>query len=76
MLGMEARYQVLVEDARDAMVIIGPDGISELVNAQTEALHTNCYISKPVDLDGFLKVIKSIDNFWLAIVKLPHEPRS
>jgi len=37
-------------------------------------LHANCYISKPVDLDGFLKVIKSIDNFWLSIVKLPREP--
>jgi chemotaxis family two-component system response regulator Rcp1 len=39
-------------------------------------LHANCYITKPVDLDGFLKVVKSIDNFWLAIVKLPHEPSS
>ena len=31
----------------------------------------NCYISKPVDLDNFIKVIKSIENFWLTIVKLP-----
>jgi chemotaxis family two-component system response regulator Rcp1 len=36
-------------------------------------LHANCYISKPVDLDGFLTVVKSIDNFWLSIVKLPRE---
>jgi two-component system response regulator len=36
-------------------------------------LHANSYISKPADLDGFLKVIKSIDNFWLSIVKLPRE---
>jgi chemotaxis family two-component system response regulator Rcp1 len=36
-------------------------------------LHANCYITKPVDLDGFLKVVKSIDNFWLSVVKLPHE---
>jgi two-component system, chemotaxis family, response regulator Rcp1 len=36
-------------------------------------LHANCYISKPVDLDGFLTVVKCIDNFWLTIVKLPHE---
>jgi CheY-like chemotaxis protein len=34
-------------------------------------LHANCYITKPVDLDQFLKVIRAIDNFWLAIVKLP-----
>ncbi|MDB6032332.1 MAG: Two-component system response regulator [Verrucomicrobiales bacterium] len=36
-------------------------------------LHANCYISKPVDLDHFLKVIKSIEDFWLTIVKLPSE---
>jgi two-component system, chemotaxis family, response regulator Rcp1 len=37
--------------------------------------HANCYITKPVDLDGFLKVVKSIDSFWLTVVKLPREPR-
>ncbi|HTF45380.1 MAG TPA: hypothetical protein VK641_15855, partial [Terriglobales bacterium] len=36
-------------------------------------LHANCYITKPVDLNGFLEVVKSIDNFWLSVVKLPHE---
>jgi chemotaxis family two-component system response regulator Rcp1 len=39
-------------------------------------LHANCYITKPVGLDGFLEVVKSIDNFWLSVVKLPHELRS
>jgi chemotaxis family two-component system response regulator Rcp1 len=34
-------------------------------------LHANCYITKPVDLDQFLKIVKAIDSFWLAIVKLP-----
>ena len=38
--------------------------------------HANCFITKPVDLEGFLKVVKSIDNFWLSVVKLPHESRS
>jgi CheY-like chemotaxis protein len=33
--------------------------------------HANCFITKPVDLDQFLKVIKSIQDFWLTIVKLP-----
>ena len=33
--------------------------------------HANCYITKPVDLDGFLKVVKSIDSFWLSVVRLP-----
>jgi len=34
-------------------------------------LHANCYITKPVDLDQFIKVVKSINNFWLNIVELP-----
>src|SRR5205823_9675998 len=34
-------------------------------------LHANCYVKKPVDLDAFIQVVRSIDNFWLAIVKLP-----
>jgi two-component system, chemotaxis family, response regulator Rcp1 len=36
-------------------------------------LHANCYITKPVDLDQFVEVVKSIENFWLRIVKLPTE---
>jgi hypothetical protein len=39
-------------------------------------LHANCYISKPVNLDGFLTVVKSIDSFWLSVVKLPREALS
>ncbi len=34
-------------------------------------LHANCYITKPVDLDQFIQVVTSIENFWLTIVKLP-----
>ena len=33
--------------------------------------HANCYITKPVDLDQFILVVKSIQDFWLTIVKLP-----
>ena len=36
--------------------------------------HANCYITKPVDLEGFLKVVKSIDSFWLSVVRLPSVP--
>ena len=36
-------------------------------------LHANCYITKPVDLEQFITVVRSIDDFWLAIVKLPPE---
>lgn len=34
-------------------------------------LHANCFITKPIDLDQFMKVVKSIEDFWLTIVKLP-----
>lgn len=34
-------------------------------------LHANCYVTKPVDLDQFLHVVKSIEDFWLTVVKLP-----
>ena len=36
-------------------------------------LNANCYIPKPVDLDRFIKVVKTIEDFWLTIVKLPSE---
>jgi CheY-like chemotaxis protein len=36
-------------------------------------LHANCYITKPVDLDQFVTVVRSIEDFWLAIVRLPRE---
>ncbi|MBI3668841.1 MAG: response regulator [Acidobacteria bacterium] len=38
---------------------------------KTYNLHANCYISKPIGLEQFVKVVRSIENFWLAIVKLP-----
>lgn len=34
-------------------------------------LHANCYITKPVDLDQFLGVVRSIEDFWLTVVRLP-----
>jgi two-component system, chemotaxis family, response regulator Rcp1 len=34
-------------------------------------LQANCYITKPVDLDQFITVVQSIENFWLTIVTLP-----
>jgi CheY-like chemotaxis protein len=34
-------------------------------------LHANCYITKPVDFDQFLGVVRSIESFWLCVVTLP-----
>lgn len=33
--------------------------------------HANCYITKPVDLDRFMDVVRTIEDFWISIVKLP-----
>ena len=38
---------------------------------KTYNLHANCYITKPLNFDKFMEVIKSIEDFWLTIVKLP-----
>ena len=38
---------------------------------KTYSLHANCYVTKPVDLDKFISVVQSIDNFWLTVVTLP-----
>ena len=39
--------------------------------ARAYSLYANCYITKPVDLDQFSRVIKSIEDFWLTTAKLP-----
>ena len=38
---------------------------------QSYELHANCFISKPVDLDQFIMVVRSIEDFWFTIVSLP-----
>lgn len=38
---------------------------------KTYDLHVNAYITKPVDLEQFIGIVKGIENFWLTIVKLP-----
>ena len=39
-------------------------------------LNANCYITKPVDFNQFLEVIRSIENFWLFVVTLPPGPKA
>jgi CheY-like chemotaxis protein len=57
-------------------VVILTTSSSEADILRSYRLHANCYITKPVGLEGFLTVVKSIDNFWLSVVKLPREARS
>lgn len=43
----------------------------DIINAYN--LYANCYITKPIDLGQFITSVKSIEDFWLTIVKLPSE---
>ena len=52
-------------------VVILTTSASDVDIESSYMLHANCYISKPVDLDGFLTVVRSIDSFWFSVVKLP-----
>jgi len=52
-------------------VVILTTSKSEQDILKTYDLHANCYITKPVDLSQFLKVVESIEDFWLTIVNLP-----
>ena len=58
-------------DLRRIPVVILTISQAEQDIVKSYNLHANCYITKPVDLDQFLEVVKSIENFWLTIVKLP-----
>jgi chemotaxis family two-component system response regulator Rcp1 len=40
---------------------------------QSYELNANCYITKPVDFEHFIEVVKSIENFWLTVVTLPRK---
>jgi len=41
--------------------------------ARAYDLHANCFVTKPVDLEKFISVVKSIEDFWVTIVRLPQD---
>ena len=71
-------YEVLEEVKRDPRLRAIP--IAILTTSEEEAdilqsydLGANCYLTKPVDLEQFLKLVRSIEDFWLGVVKLPRQ---
>ena len=56
---------------RQIPVVVLTTSEAEKDIATTYNLHANCYITKPVDLDQFMIVVRSVEDFWLTIVKLP-----
>jgi CheY-like chemotaxis protein len=69
--------QVLAEMKADPLlrsipVVILTGSKAEDDVARMYDLHANCYIVKPVDFDGLLNIVQSIEGFWLSVVRLPH----
>ena len=68
--------QVLAEvkadpELRRIPVVILTTSKAEEDILKTYDLHANCFITKPVDFDQFVRVVQSIEHFWLSIVTLP-----
>jgi len=68
--------QVLSEIKADVALKTIPVVVLTTSRAEQDVLHSyqlqaNCYITKPVDLEQFITVVKSIEDFWLTIVTLP-----
>lgn len=59
------------KDLRRIPVVVLTTSKSEEDIIKTYNLHANCYISKPIGMEQFIKVVKSIGDFWFSIVKLP-----
>jgi CheY-like chemotaxis protein len=70
--------EVLAEIKADESLRRIPVVVLTTSSAQSDVLemydlHANCYITKPVNLDQFIEVVKAIETFWFTIVKLPPE---
>ena len=68
--------EVLDDIKKDPLLMHVPVQILTTSQAEEDILrayrlHANCFITKPVDLEQFIKVVRSIEQFWFTIVKLP-----
>lgn len=59
------------EQFRNIPVVVLTTSKAEEDVLKSYALHANCYVTKPVDLEKFIVVVQSIDRFWLTVVTLP-----
>ena len=59
------------ENLRRIPVVILTTSRAEEDIIKSYDLHANCFITKPIDLNQFLDVVKAIEDFWLSIVVLP-----
>ena len=61
------------EDLRRIPVVVLTTSDADEDILKSYNLYANCYITKPVDLDRFIAIVKTIENFWFQIVKLPRQ---
>ena len=59
------------QDLRTIPVVVLTTSRAEQDVLRAYNLHANCYITKPVDFEQFLDVVRSIESFWLFVVTLP-----
>ncbi|MDO8608053.1 MAG: response regulator [Magnetospirillum sp.] len=59
------------EDLRRIPVVVLTTSQAEQDILRSYDLHANCYITKPVDLDRFISVVRSIEEYWCSVVTLP-----
>jgi chemotaxis family two-component system response regulator Rcp1 len=70
--GREVLAEIKADDhLRSIPVVILTTSQAEQDIVRSYNLHANCYVTKPVDLDQFIKVVRSIEDFWLTIVTIP-----
>ena len=58
-------------ELRQIPVIVLTTSGAEQDIARAYKLHANCYLTKPIQMDDFLKTIRSVEDFWLSVVRLP-----
>lgn len=72
MSGREVLAAIKADEAlRRIPVVVLTTSDSEQDILDSYNMHANCYVTKPVDLEQFIKVVRSIEEFWLTVVKLP-----
>jgi chemotaxis family two-component system response regulator Rcp1 len=59
------------EELRRIPVIVLTTSVAEGDVLRSYDLHVNAFVTKPLDLAGFVQVVRSIESFWLSIVRLP-----
>lgn len=70
--GREVLRQIKTDESlKHIPVVVLTTSAAEKDIVQAYGLHANCYITKPVEFDQFMEIVKSIENFWLTVVKLP-----